>query len=306
MRALVAALGAALTLACAPAASGAVLQGTELPGDAAFLGPVSQVSVATGIDVGYRQFGSGPDLLLITGDTAPMSLWTPYLLEPLSRDFRVTMFDNRGVGYTTDDPSVRLSVPLMARDTAALIEALDLRRPTIVGWSMGGEIALTMAARRMPGIGRVVTSGGDAGSRHTIPPPPGLIEQLSDPDDVSAALRLMFPPTRAGQAAERRFVEAIMAIPQETVSEATLARQARAENAFLRGEATWRRLGRIRVPTLVTNGALDQGVPVANARRLARRIPGAKLSIYEASAHGMMFQEAERFAAEVARFAGRR
>ena len=59
------------------------------------------------------------------------------------------------------------------------------------------------------------------------------------------------------------------------------------------------------MPVLVTNGELDQGVPVRNARNLARRIPGARLSIYAGAAHGMMFQDAERFAAQVARFAGR-
>ncbi|MBX5440566.1 MAG: alpha/beta hydrolase [Solirubrobacteraceae bacterium] len=281
-----------------------VVPGSALTGDAAFLGPVHRVP-ANGIQIGYRRFGRGPDLLLITGDTAPMSLWMPYMLAPLAERFRVTIFDNRGVGYTTDDPSVRLSVPLMARDTAALIEALGLRRPTVVGWSMGGEIALTMGALRIGRIGRIVTSGGDAGSRHTIPPPPGLIKALADPQNVQAALDIMFPGTPAGQAAQARFIQAYLATEQETVSQQTLDRQAAAEQAFLRSDRVWKRLERIRVPTLITNGALDPAVPAANARRLARRIPGARLSVYEGAAHGMMFQDAERFAAEVARFAGR-
>jgi hypothetical protein len=52
-----------------------------------------------GVQLGYRQFGSGSDLVLITGDTAPMSLWTPYLLKPLAHSFRVTIFDNRGMNF---------------------------------------------------------------------------------------------------------------------------------------------------------------------------------------------------------------
>jgi pimeloyl-ACP methyl ester carboxylesterase len=100
-----------------------------------------------GIRLGYRQFGHGSDLLMITGDTASMSLWMPYLLNPLARSFRVTIFDNRGVGYSTDDLHQRMSVPLMASDTIGLIKALGLKRPTLVGWSMGGEIGITMAER---------------------------------------------------------------------------------------------------------------------------------------------------------------
>jgi pimeloyl-ACP methyl ester carboxylesterase len=125
------------------------------------------------VKLGDRQFGTGPDLVLISGDTAPMSLWTTYLLEPLARSFQVTIFDNRGMGYSTDDTSVGLSVELMARDTAGLIAALGLHDATLVGWSMGGEIALTMAALDIgtADVGRIVSSGGDAGSPNTIQPP---------------------------------------------------------------------------------------------------------------------------------------
>lgn len=284
----------------------ALVPGTQLTGAGTFLGPVRTVPV-DGVTLGYRRFGSGPDLLMVTGDTAPMSLWMPYLLEPLSRSFRVTIFDNRGMGYSTDDLSRPLSVPLMARDTAGLMQALGLRDTTVVGWSMGGEIAVTMAALRLGSarLGRIVTSGGDAGSRHTVPPPGDLIARLADPQtSTEAALELMFPDTKAGQAAEKRFVAAFVATPQETPSQQILDRQARAEQAFLRTDLVWDRLGRIRVPALITNGELDPGVPVVNARRLARRIPGARLSIYRGASHGMMFQDARRFAREVARFAG--
>jgi hypothetical protein len=109
---------------------------STLPGAGGFEGPVYTVPV-DGIRLGYRQFGQGPNLLMVTGDTAAMSLWTTYLLQPLAEHFRVTIFDNRGVGYSTDNVAVRLTVPLMARDTAGLIRALALTRVTLAGWSMG-------------------------------------------------------------------------------------------------------------------------------------------------------------------------
>jgi pimeloyl-ACP methyl ester carboxylesterase len=297
-------VGPAMASAAKPRPTPELVPGTQLTGAGAFMGPVHRMRVGS-VKLGYRQFGHGPDLLMITGDTAPMSLWMPYLLEPLSREFRVTIFDNRGVGYSTDDLSQRMSVPLMARDTVRLIRALGLRRATVVGWSMGGEIGLTMAVRYRHSFARLVTSGGDAGSRHTVPPPPGLIGALSDPNNVQAALELLFPPSPAGQSAQQRFIAGYLAVPQEPVSSVTLQRQARAENAFLRNPRVWNRLDRIRVPVLVTNGELDQGVPPVNARNLARRIPRARLSIYAGAAHGMMFQDAERFAAQVTRFSSR-
>jgi pimeloyl-ACP methyl ester carboxylesterase len=278
---------------------------SRLPGAGAFEGPVYKLPV-NGIEVGYRQFGHGPDLIMVQGDTAAMSLWMPYLLHPLAKNFRVTIFDNRGVGYTTDDPSQPITVPLMARDTGALIEALGLVKPTLVGWSMGGEIGLTLAEQKPSLLGALVTTGGDAGSSHTVPPPPGLIRKLANPKaSVKVFLELLFPPTRAGGAATARFVHGFESIPQEKVSPRTLKRQEAAEEAFLEYDGTWRGLPGITTPTLLTNGALDPGVPPVNARRMHARIPGSSLSIYAGAAHGMHFQDAERFAAQVARFSAR-
>jgi pimeloyl-ACP methyl ester carboxylesterase len=275
---------------------------SKLPGAGAFEGPVHTLAV-NGIEIGYRQFGHGPDLIMVTGDTAPMSLWLPYLLRPLAKSFTVTIFDNRGVGYTSDDLSRPITVPLMARDTAGLIEALGLVKPTLVGWSMGGEIGLTLAEQDPSMLGALVTTGGDAGSRHTVPPPPGLVKELANPKTGDKVfLELLFPPTAAGAGATARFVHGFVSIPQEKVSPRTLKRQEAAEEAFLRYDGTWRGLAGITTPTLLTNGALDRGVPPINARRIHARIPGSKLAIYPGASHGMAFQDAERFAAEIARF----
>ena len=278
---------------------------SKLPGAGAFEGPVHRLAV-NGIEIGYRQFGHGPALLMVTGDTAPMSLWLPYLLHPLAKNFTVTIFDNRGVGYTSDELSRPLTVPLMARDTGGLIEALGLVRPTLVGWSMGGEIGLTLAEQQPALLGALVSTGGDAGSSHTVPPPPGLIRKLADPKaGPKVFLELLFPPTAVGGAATARFVRSYESVPQEKVSARTLQRQEAAEEGFLRYTGTWRGLGRITTPTLLTNGAVDRGVPPVNARRVHARIPGSALSIYAGAAHGMLFQDAERFAAQIAGFSRR-
>jgi pimeloyl-ACP methyl ester carboxylesterase len=275
---------------------------SRLPGAGAFEGPVYTLPV-DGVKLGYRQFGKGPDLIMVQGDTAPMSLWMPYLLHPLARHFTVTIFDNRGVGYSTDDLSRPLTVPLMARDTAGLIEALGLYKPTLVGWSMGGEIGLTLAEQKPEMLSALVTTGGDAGSSHTVPPPPGLVRELANPKaSTSLLLELLFPSTAAGKAATARFIRGLLSVPQEKVSAQTLKRQEEAEEGFLRYTGTWRGLPAIETPTLLTNGGVDPGVPPINARRMHARIPGSTLSIYKGAAHGMLFQDAERFAAEINAF----
>jgi pimeloyl-ACP methyl ester carboxylesterase len=268
--------------------------GSRLPGPGAFEGPVFQVPV-NGITIGYRQFGKGPDLLLITGQTGTMSLWPPDFLQALARSFRVTIFDNRGVVYSTNDSSKPLTIELMADDTADLVDALQLGRPAVVGWSMGGEIGLALAVDHPKALSKLVTSGATPGGPKTVPPPPDVEALFASPKpEPTQELAVLFPPT-AGDAT-RRFVEQFGSIPQEEPGVETRTRQAQAEHDFeTRDLHVDRRLSKVRIPVLVTNGAEDRGVPPENARYIARRIRGAKLVLFDGAAHGMLFQDQDRF-----------
>lgn len=59
------------------------------------------------IDIAYKSFGEGHPLILIMGSGSTMDLWPPKLLSNLSSYYRVIVFDNRGMGYTTGTPEVR-------------------------------------------------------------------------------------------------------------------------------------------------------------------------------------------------------
>lgn len=302
--ALLAVLGvmftAASTATAAPA--GQLVPGSKLPGAGAFEGPVRTVPT-NGVKLGYRQFGHGPDLVMITGDTAPMTLWMPYLLKPLAQHFTVTIFDNSGVGYSTDDLKQRMTIQLMAGDTAGLIEALGLVKPTVLGWSMGGEIGITLAEQSPELLGALVTSGGNPGSSHAVQPAGGLLRELAHPPSPTFLLHALFPNNPAGGKAAEQFGEAYESLKQENVSQRTLDRQEKAEYAFPHYDKVWEGLPGITVPYLITNGQLDRLNPVANAHLLHGRVPGSKLSIYQGAGHGMMFQDAGRFVAEVVKFA---
>src|SRR5690348_14542088 len=96
--------------------------------------------------VGYRVVGSGPPLVLIMGYGWNMEGWDPRLVHALAGHYRVVMFDNSGIGRTRLLP-LPLSIQAMAGETSALITALRLHRPDVLGWSMGGMIAQALAVR---------------------------------------------------------------------------------------------------------------------------------------------------------------
>lgn len=102
----------------------------------------------------YELHGKGEPLVLIAGYTCDSTLWTP-LLESLKKSFQVLIFDNRGVGQTKDDHGP-LKLKDLAKDTVELAEELGLKKPHIVGQSMGGTIAQVIGSTYGNRVGKLV------------------------------------------------------------------------------------------------------------------------------------------------------
>ena len=288
------------TAVTATTAASTIVPNSALSGPGAFLGPVRQIPV-DGIKIGYRQFGSGPDLIMVMGDTGTMSDWTVNLLSQLGRHYHVTIFDNRGVGYTTDDTSVPDTLPLMADDTVGLIKALGLRHPTLLGWSMGGEIGLTVAALHPGAISALVSTGGDLGGSQAINTPPAVAEELNSPRTTGPQMMdLLFPADAT--AARTAYIEQLGLIPPEKVGNETLLRQYQAGQAYESFEGTWDKLPDSTIPMLITNGSLDEITPPGNASIITQRAKHAKLVIFPDAGHAMLVQDSGRFVSLVTQF----
>jgi pimeloyl-ACP methyl ester carboxylesterase len=288
------------TRASSSTAASTVVPASAPGGPGAFLGPVRRIPV-DGIRIGYRQFGSGPDLIMVMGDTGTMSDWTVNLLSLLGRHYHVTVFDNRGVGYTTDDTSVPDTIPLMADDTVGLIKALGLRRPALLGWSMGGEIGLTVAALHPGAISALVSTGGDLGGSQAVNTPPAVAEELNSPRTTGPQmLDLLFP--HDATAARTAYIEQLGLIPPEKVGNETLLRQYQAGQAYESFEGTWDKLPDSTIPMLITNGSLDEITLPENAGIIAHRAEHAELVLFPDAGHAMLVQDSGRFVSLVTRF----
>src|SRR2546421_11929099 len=101
--------------------------------------PISTIPVEGG-RIAYRRMGSGRPLVVLNGLTATNADWDPAFLERLASANELVLLDNRGIGASTDD-GAPFDIARLARDTAHVIEALELRPPSVLGWSMGGFIA---------------------------------------------------------------------------------------------------------------------------------------------------------------------
>jgi pimeloyl-ACP methyl ester carboxylesterase len=263
--------------------------------------PVRVVRTSDGT-VAYRELGSGPALLLITGADASIDGWPPGFVDALAAHHKVVVFDNAGVGRTSAVSAPgSLSIMAMASQTSALISALRLRRPAVLGWSMGGMIAQTLAVSHPAQVSRLVLAATAVGTGKALPLPPYATVSGLSPAKLVAQL---FPKNQA--AAARAYLNSIGQYPgSHGVTAATFHGQYLAAERWVAGQDPAGRLvGEIRVPTLVASGTRDQFIVTANDRLLARSVPGAKLILFDDAGHGFWIQDAARFIRAVEAFIG--
>lgn len=101
--------------------------------------PIKKVHVGD-IDIAYKVFGKGDPILLLSGSGSVMDTWSPTILNDLSSNHTVIIFDHRGVGNTTTGTKP-FSIIQFANDTAGLLDALKIQKADIFGYSMGTFVA---------------------------------------------------------------------------------------------------------------------------------------------------------------------
>ncbi|MBI5895033.1 MAG: alpha/beta hydrolase [Desulfobacterales bacterium] len=122
-----------------------------------------------GIKHHYMQQGSGPDVVLIHGMGGNISFWhANKALAALKSNFRVTVYDMRGHGYS-DFVNHGYTSRDLSEDLGALLEAIGVEGAYLVGHSLGGLVALHTAylyPERVAGI--IMAEGNVPALRHLI------------------------------------------------------------------------------------------------------------------------------------------
>jgi pimeloyl-ACP methyl ester carboxylesterase len=271
-------------------------------------------AAANGIELCYDTFGerSDPPIVLVMGLAAQMIAWDDEFCSRLAERGRwVVRFDNRDIGRSTHfdaagvpDVGAALLAAMqgkaveapyrledMARDTVGLFDALGLDRVHLVGASMGGAIAQTVAIHhpeRLHSLVSIMATTGDPG----LPPPtPEAMAMLLKPTplDLSAYLEsyaATWKVLRAGSfpSDEARDEARARANHARGLHPAGVARQLM---AILASGSRKTALSGVRVPTLVVHGAADPLVPLACGEDTARTIPGADLVVLEEMGHAL-------------------
>ncbi|HYV17209.1 MAG TPA: alpha/beta hydrolase [Conexibacter sp.] len=248
----------------------------------------------------YEVHGEGEPLLCIHGlsvDTLGWALQVP----AWSQQHRTIVFDNRDVGQSSRADG-EYEIADMAADALALADTLELERFHLLGLSMGGTIAqeLTLAApERVQSLTLCVTfGGGGAWGRAQGTSWSKRVLSMSREERVEDLMLLCFSEAFYENAEQVAFLrQALLANPHPQEPEA-FGRQLLATS---RHEAR-DRLGALSLPVHVIGAEHDLLVPVWKSRELAELIPGARLTVLEAAAHGANLERAVDFNAAVTDF----
>lgn len=243
------------------------------------------VRTADGVRLHVETSGAGETILFIQGLGYATWAWEPQM-DALAGRARAVAFDNRGAGQS-DKPEGPYSIRLLAEDALSVLQQTDAGPAHVVGCSMGGYVALTLALRHPEAVRSLVLISTSAGGEGASGVPEQTLTAWRNAEGVSAedfarrTMPLSFAPgwVDAHPAEFGRWLQARLAHP--TPAQAWRA-QFDASAAFLtEGLGP----GPIPHPALVIHGTEDQVVPYANARALVERLDRARLVTLRGAGH---------------------
>jgi len=272
----------------------------------------TQFLEANGERYAYRRFGEGAGcpLLFLQHFTGTLDNWDPAVTDPLATEREVILFDNAGIGRSGGE--VPETISGMAKHAVAFLDGLGLSGCDVLGYSLGGMVALQVAQDR-PSVFRKMVLVGTAprgGEDIMHLEKPSLARYLQDPSLQGYAVlqKLFFAPTESSQSAGEAFLERLA----ERKEDRDLPSGPRVATSQIAAFREWERftgerfaeLRAIQHPTLVVSGVNDEMIPVSNSYRLVENLPNALLLVYSDAGHGSLFQFHEAFVRQVSSFLG--
>lgn len=105
--------------------------------------------------ISYKIIGSGPNLLLITGAGTGMGMWPEYLISELSKNYRLILYDHRGIGHSSYYYS-DLTIETLYSDLIELLSFLEINKTSILSYSMGTILSQELIIRNNDILDKVV------------------------------------------------------------------------------------------------------------------------------------------------------
>lgn len=240
----------------------------------------------SGVRTHYIKEGSGDTVIVfIHGFGGSTYSWRKNMAA-LAQTYTVVSVDVRGFGYTSRDPASEYSPRGYATHVSTFLDILGIRRPIIVGHSLGGEVAIRIALQRPEDIAGLVlidSAGLPSDRSFTVPPVPQplqttLIRFATSKRAVRAGLeRAFYDPSLV----DGEMIAAYRDPLDVEKAEEMLWRMTRTMAPQLNRSE----IAQISVPTLIIWGKEDRLIPLQKGEELAALIKGSRLVVLDRAGH---------------------
>ena len=270
---------------------------------------MASTTVSTGITLEYEVHGEGDPLLLVMGLGGQLVAWPASFIAGLvDRGFKVITFDNRDIGLSTKidaAPPTKLQSAMvsisrrfaksayllsdMAKDAVGLLDALNIERAHVVGMSMGGMIAQTMAIEHPSRVRSLTSIMSTTGNPRVGRPKTSVLLRASKLTggsketfaDRQAALFKLFSGSLYDELEIREVAK--LSLERDFTPDGTARQMA----AIMASPDRTPQLKKLNVPTLVVHGLEDGLVQPSGGYATTKAIPGARLLAFPDMGHNL-------------------
>ncbi|MEO6069214.1 MAG: alpha/beta hydrolase [Chitinophagaceae bacterium] len=261
------------------------------------------------INIAYSDYGKGKPVVLIHGWPLSREMWEYQLNDLVGAGLRVVKYDRRGFGKSSK-PWDGYDYDSLAADLNALMENLDLKEATLVGFSMGGgEVVRYLTNHGASRVSRIVLISSVT---------PYLLQTDDNPEGVDggvfADMMDKMKEDRIGfldDFGKTFFGVSMLSHPVSAplleyyrMLASFASNRSTEQCAVSFAETDFRKdVAAITVPTLIIHGDADHTVPIdASGDRTAKMIEGAEYKVYEGAPHGLFYTHKDQLNADLVSF----
>ena len=255
-----------------------------------------------GIEIAYGARGCGPPLVLIMGYRLSSLAWPLDFIDALAERFTVVLYDNRGTGSSAK-PTFGYDIANMARDLGGLLDHLEIRRAHILGYSMGGAIAQEFVRQFPDRVLRLVLCATMCGGPRAMYASPSVVRVMRELDGLKPeeiARRIWCVTYSPGYLENHRKL-AEDQMRREIAAPTPLHAADLQYQAFAEFDCS-ETLPRVKAPTLVLTGDLDELMSPQNSRLIAGLIPRASLIVIPGCGHRVIWEATDECVGFVTEF----
>lgn len=270
----------------------------------------TQYATVKGVKLAYRRFGNRRDIpvIFLTHFRGTMDLIDPLLANSIAQKRDLILFDNAGCG--SSEGTIQDTIHEAGSTVVDFLSEIGVPKVDIIGFSMGGMVAQTIAVNHPQVVNKLVLAGTQSsyteGMVFSDPEISKIANGVSPTEETMQ--KLFFFPSETSRALGHAWWERTRErnVENETRKEFVNQEGGQAQQAaigrFVSDTGFFEKLKGVDIPVLVTNGKNDVMTPTPNSYILQQNLRNAELHIYPDSGHGHLYQFPEAFARQVELF----